>query len=80
MQRGGYRVAATGGLVETGGVYFDLVRKGLKKVHARSDLVIPRFEPVIGATLIALDVVGVKWTEDLLKTVEKTNRRTRAKK
>ncbi len=80
MQRGGYRVAATGGLVETGGVYFDLVRKGLKKVHPKSDLVTPRFEPVIGAALIALDVVGVKWTEGLLETVEKTSRKTRAKK
>ena len=77
MQRGGYRVAATGGLVETGGVYFDLVRKGLKKVHPKSELVIPRFEPVIGSVLIALDVVGVQWTEELLRTVEKTRKKTR---
>jgi N-acetylglucosamine kinase-like BadF-type ATPase len=80
MQRGGYRVAATGGLVEKGGTYFDLVRKGLKKVHPKSDLVIPRFEPVIGAALIALDVVGVKWTEELLQTVEKSSKRTRPKR
>jgi len=79
MQRSAYRVAATGGLVEKGGWYFDLVRKGLRKQHPKADLVVPRFEPVVGATLIALDVIGVKWTDEVLGKVERTLKKTRPK-
>jgi N-acetylglucosamine kinase len=79
MQRSAYRVAATGGLVERGGWYFDLVRRGLRRQHAKADLVLPRFEPGIGAALIALDVIGVKWTEAVVANLQRTLGRTRAK-
>lgn len=72
LQRSAYRVAVTGGLVENKGMYFDLIRKGLRDKHPNADLVLPRFKPSIGAALIALDVIGIKWTDDVIANIEKT--------
>ena len=69
MQKSSYRVAATGGLVENGGIYYDLIRKGLREKHPGADLVFPRFQPVIGAALIALDVIGIKWTSEVISNI-----------
>lgn len=35
-------------------------------------MVIPQFQPVIGAALIALDIVGIKWTDKVIANLERT--------
>jgi N-acetylglucosamine kinase-like BadF-type ATPase len=66
-----YDVAATGGLVSRGGWYFDLIQEDLRKRHDAA-LVIPKFEPVIGACLIGLRELNVERTEELVSNVEQT--------
>ena len=79
MQQSVYRVAATGGLVENGGMYFNLIRKGLRAKNPRVELVTPHFPPVIGAALIALDVIGVEWIDEIVANLERTFHKTKAK-
>jgi len=79
MERSAYRVAATGGLVENGGRYFDLIRKGLQAQNPQVELVIPNFPPVVGAVLIALDVIEVEWTDEVVANLKRTFPQTSAK-
>lgn len=76
MGRTGYKVAAPpGGLVAANNYrYFRMINRAIRKTHPRGKLVKPRFEPVIGAGLIALDAVGVKWTPELVATIERALR------
>jgi len=53
-------------------MYFKMIRKALKAHHPKAQLVMPRFEPVVGASLIALDEIGVKWTPAVIANVEKS--------
>ena len=68
----GYKVAApVGGLVAGSDYrYFKMIARALRKKHPKAKLVRPRFEPVVGAALIALDEVGVAWTPALVRNIE----------
>lgn len=66
MQDEPYEVAATGGLVSSGGWYFDLIQEGIAKRHKGAKLVKPKFEPALGATLIALSEIGVAWDKSVI--------------
>lgn len=59
--------------------YFKMIRQALKKHQPKAQLVMPRFAPVIGAGLIALDEAGVAWTPGLVANVEKTWKTVQAK-
>lgn len=74
MGKAGYRVASANSGLVTGSDYryFKMIRKELRKVHPKAELVKPRFEPVIGAGLIALDEIGVEWTPQLVRNIEQT--------
>ena len=72
MQDGPYKVAATGGLVSSGGWYFDLIQEDLRARHAQATLVTPRFDPVVGAALIALAEIGVEWDGHVVNNLEKS--------
>jgi len=67
-----YRVAATGGLVSSGGWYFDLIQEYLRERHPEATLVQPRFEPAIGAALIGLAEIGIEWNDDVVENIENT--------
>jgi len=69
-----YLVASSNSGLVTGSNYryFTLIREELMKVHPRAELVKPRFEPVVGAGLIALDLIGVEWTDEVVGNVERT--------
>lgn len=71
MGRSGYKVSApTSGLVSDSNYrYFKMIDKALRKIHPKAMLVRPRFEPVIGAALIALDQCKVKWTPALVRNL-----------
>jgi N-acetylglucosamine kinase len=73
MGKMGYKVAMTGGMVANPqSRYYKLIRRELTKIHPKAILVPPRFEPVVGAGLIALDIIGVGWDAELARTTEKT--------
>jgi len=63
-----YLVASpTGGLVkDTDWRYFKMIQRELKRIHPKAKMVKPLFEPVVGAALVALDAIGVKWTPELV--------------
>ena len=52
--------------------YYGQVDERLKKRHPDTTIVDPRFSPGIGAVLIALDMIGVEWTDELIANVEAT--------
>lgn len=77
MEKEPYRVAATGGLVNKGGPFFEMVRAELKKTHPQAELVVPRYEPVIGAALIGLQELGIPWDADVKRNLEESVPKTR---
>ena len=79
MHQEPYRVAATGGLVSSGGWYFDLSQEELAKTHPNAKMVTPRFEPAIGAGLIGLAELGIKWDDALVKNLETSVKQTQPK-
>ena len=72
LHTGPYKVAATGSLVTKVPYYFDQVQTRLRKRHPGATLVLPRFSPGVGAALIALQEIGVPWTEELLAHTDAT--------
>ena len=70
MHKEPYRIAATGGLVSSGGWYFDLVQQGVREKHPKATMVKPKFEPAIGAVLLALDELGIEWDQNVVKNME----------
>ena len=75
MQNEPYKIAATGGLVSKGGWYFDLIQAGVCEKHPQATLVKPKFEPCVGAVLLALKELGIKWDQALIKNMEKSYKR-----
>ena len=67
-----YKVAATGSLVTKVPYYFDQVQARLQKRHAQAKLVLPRFSPGVGAALLALDLIGVPWSDDVIAQLDAT--------
>ena len=72
MQNDQYKIAATGGLVSKGGWYFDLIQAALRQKHPGATLVQPEFEPGVGAVLLALKELGVRWDKTLIENMEKS--------
>lgn len=74
-----YEVAAPcGGLVADSNYrYFGMIGRALQKAHPKARLVKPRFDPVIGAALIALDECGIAWTPALIRNIESSLRAIR---
>lgn len=73
MGKAGYKVAMTGGMVsDPRSRYYRMIDRELKKIHPKAILTPPRFEPVVGAGLIALDLAGVRWGAELTRTTEYT--------
>ena len=63
MGEQGYRIASSksGSVTGSNFRYFNMIREELLHVHPKAELVLPQFDPVIGAGLIALDEIGVAW-------------------
>ena len=72
LHTGPYKVAATGSLVTKVPYYFDQVQTRLQKRHAQAKLVLPRFSPGTGAALLALDLIGVEWSDEVIAQLDAT--------
>ncbi len=70
LHTGPYRIAATGGLVSTGGWYHDLVQEYLNEKHPDAKLVLPKFEPGIGAIFLGLIELGIEWDDQVINNTE----------
>ena len=57
-------------LVSSGGWYFELVQQGVREKHPDATMVKPKFEPDIGAVLLALDELGIEWDQNVVKNME----------
>jgi len=77
MDKEPYGVAATGGLVNKGGPFFEMVRAEIKKAHPQAELIVPKYEPVIGAALIGLLEIGIPWDAEVKKNLEESVPKTR---
>jgi len=75
MQDEPYKIAATGGLVSSGGWYFDLIQAAVQEKHPKARLVQPKFEPCVGAVLLALKELNIQWDPALIENVEKSHKR-----
>ena len=74
MSKTSYKIAApSGGLIAASNYrYSKMISRQIKKIHPLAKLVRPKFEPVIGAALIALDTINIPWTPSLIKTLKQT--------
>ncbi len=72
LHTGPYKVAATGSLVTKVPYYFNQVETRLQERHSQAKMVLPRFSPAVGAALIALDLIGIEWSEDLFARTDAT--------
>jgi N-acetylglucosamine kinase-like BadF-type ATPase len=74
LQKGPYKVVA-GSLLLRVPYYYEQVREGLRRRHSQATIVDPRFTPGVGAALIALDMIGVPWSDEVIGNVEATARK-----
>ena len=73
MQDEPYRIAATGGLVSSGGWYFDLTQQEVSEKHPQATMVKPKFEPAVGAVLLGLKELGIEWDKSVVNNMETSN-------
>jgi len=71
LHRGPYKVVA-GSLMLRVPYYYREVEKRLLRRHPQATIVPPRFSPGVGAALIALDMIGVPWSEEVVSNLEAT--------
>jgi len=71
LDKGPYKVVA-GSLMLRVPYYYQEVERRLKKRHPEATIVAPRLSPGVGAVLIALDMIGVPWSDDVVARIEAT--------
>jgi N-acetylglucosamine kinase-like BadF-type ATPase len=72
MQDDEFVVLPFGGVFQAGDLVLDSLRATMLEAAPRARLVRPRFEPVVGAALLALDEVGVHAGHQIIETVERS--------
>lgn len=72
MEDDEFPIGLIGGVFKAGEFVINPLKDEIKKLAPRAYLTFPRFPPVAGACLIALEKAGVKLTEDVLRSVEDT--------
>ncbi len=69
-----YDLALTGGISEFGEILRDRFEECIRRSCQRINIVRPRFQPVIGALLIAMKETGIPWTEEILGNLKASYR------
>ena len=72
MKEDAFKIVLTGGNFAHRPVYAEKLRPKLKKVAPNAEAVLPRFEPVIGAILLALKDIGITATPQILSDIEQS--------
>jgi N-acetylglucosamine kinase-like BadF-type ATPase len=73
MQAEEFAVLPFGGVFRAGELVLRSCRETILAAAPRARLVLPRFEPVVGTALLALDEVGVAIGEPILQAVEESS-------
>jgi len=69
-----YDLALTGGICEFGEILKGRFKEHIRRSCQRINIVRPRFQPVIGALLIAMRETGILWTEETLRNLKASYR------
>jgi N-acetylglucosamine kinase-like BadF-type ATPase len=72
IQEEEFAVLPFGGVFKAGELVLDPMRQTILEVAPRARVVRPRFEPVVGATLLALDEIGVQADRHIIEAVERS--------
>ncbi|MGQ9479537.1 MAG: N-acetylglucosamine kinase [Thermoproteota archaeon] len=72
MENDDFPVGLIGGVFKAGELITKPLGEAIREVAPSAYLTYPRFQPVVGASLIALEKAGVKITDDVLNVVEET--------
>lgn len=72
MENDEFDLAVTGGVFKAGEMVLNPFKKIIKKVAPKCRIICPKFEPVIGAILLALKEINVKIDSKVLKNIELT--------
>jgi N-acetylglucosamine kinase-like BadF-type ATPase len=72
MQDDEFAVLPFGGVFKAGELVLGPLRAALLEVAPRARVVRPRFEPVVGAALLALDEIGVRAGPQVIEAVERS--------
>jgi N-acetylglucosamine kinase-like BadF-type ATPase len=74
MENDEFELALMGGMFKVEDLIARPVRQNIKRFAARCEVISPRFEPAVGAVLLALKEINVKVNNALLETVKATVR------
>ncbi len=72
MEDDEFPIGLIGGVFKAGELVIDPLDNEIKKFAPRAHLTFPRFLPVVGACLIALEKTGVRLTDDIIRNIEDT--------
>lgn len=72
MENDEFDLAFIGGVFKAGELILDSFKESVRKIAPKCKVTPPRFEPAIGAVLLALKEINVKINEALLKSVKST--------
>ncbi|MDI6783736.1 MAG: BadF/BadG/BcrA/BcrD ATPase family protein [bacterium] len=72
MKEDSFKIVLAGGNFAHQPVYVEKLKPKLKKVAPNAEAVLPRFEPVVGAILLALKDTGITATPQILSNIEQT--------
>jgi len=67
MEKDDFDVGTIGGVFKAGNLILEPLKNEILKVAPKAKITTPKFEPVIGAVILALERLGVKIDEKMLK-------------
>jgi N-acetylglucosamine kinase-like BadF-type ATPase len=73
MEADEFVVVPFGGVFRAGRLVLDPFEKTILSVAGRANVVVPRFEPVVGAVMLAMDDLEVDLTPGVLETLDRTS-------
>jgi N-acetylglucosamine kinase-like BadF-type ATPase len=73
MERAKFAVVPFGGVFRAGDLVLQSFTETILKVAPRAQVVKPRFEPMVGAVLLALDSIGVTIDDSIIEAVEQSS-------
>jgi N-acetylglucosamine kinase-like BadF-type ATPase len=72
MKQDSFKIVLTGGNFAHQPVFVDKLRPKLQKVAPNAEAILPKYEPVIGAILLALKDAGITATPSILSNIEQS--------
>ena len=74
MENDQFAVVPFGGVFQAGEIVLDSCRNTLLKTAPKAKLIKPKYEPVVGGILLALDTYGVKINDSIISAIENSSK------